>query len=185
MKICSFKECTNKAVCKGYCDKHYRRFKKFGDASKVITFIPKQCSATNCERQSKVKGFCDMHFRRFIKNGTTELIKEKVSCSIDDCQNKHCAKGLCRMHYEMTRQNIIIDDKAKSLINDHSGLCDICGAAKAGYGRKGFCIDHDHKTGIVRGMLCQKCNIGLGNFNDNLELLEKAIKYLALSRNML
>lgn len=39
-------------------------------------------------------------------------------------------------------------------------------------------IDHCHKTGIVRGLLCNQCNAGLGMFRDNLSNLEKAIGYL-------
>ena len=58
------------------------------------------------------------------------------------------------------------------------GKCDICSTDIPGFGRKKLCIDHDHTTGAFRGMLCQKCNLGLGNFNDDPNLLKKAIKYL-------
>lgn len=39
-------------------------------------------------------------------------------------------------------------------------------------------IDHDHKTGKVRGILCPQCNFGLGNFVDSIELLKAATEYL-------
>lgn len=39
-------------------------------------------------------------------------------------------------------------------------------------------MDHNHSTGKFRGLLCKKCNLGLGNFNDSPELLQKAIEYL-------
>lgn len=41
-----------------------------------------------------------------------------------------------------------------------------------------LCIDHCHKTGIVRGLLCHDCNTGLGKFKDSMELLFKAAAYL-------
>lgn len=39
-------------------------------------------------------------------------------------------------------------------------------------------IDHDHKTGKVRGILCQGCNLGLGGFRDNPGYLLSALSYL-------
>lgn len=40
------------------------------------------------------------------------------------------------------------------------------------------CVDHCHKTGRIRGLLCDSCNIGLGKFKDTIDIMEKAIKYL-------
>lgn len=44
--------------------------------------------------------------------------------------------------------------------------------------KKSLHCDHDHRSGIFRGLLCDKCNKGLGFFLDNTQLLENAIQYL-------
>lgn len=61
------------------------------------------------------------------------------------------------------------------MLAKQSNLCAICGGKDAG---KVLCVDHDHTTGKVRGMLCGNCNIGLGNFKDSPKILESAIAYL-------
>lgn len=43
---------------------------------------------------------------------------------------------------------------------------------------KHTCIDHDHSTGEIRGVLCSSCNKGLGFFKDSIDLLEASISYL-------
>jgi hypothetical protein len=42
-------------------------------------------------------------------------------------------------------------------------------------------VDHCHKTGIVRGLLCVQCNLAIGQFNDNPEIVKIAAKYLELN----
>lgn len=44
--------------------------------------------------------------------------------------------------------------------------------------QKRLALDHCHQTNKIRGILCGKCNIGLGYFDDNIDLLEKAAQYL-------
>ncbi len=63
----------------------------------------------------------------------------------------------------------------KKLLKKQGGKCAICRMFEK---KRRMSVDHCHKTGKVRGLLCRTCNIGLGQFKDNPELLKKAIKYL-------
>lgn len=63
------------------------------------------------------------------------------------------------------------------LLTWSDGGCAICGAKK-GRADLRLYIDHDHTTGMVRGLLCNQCNQGLGNFRDDVRLLKIAIAYL-------
>lgn len=64
----------------------------------------------------------------------------------------------------------------QSILSVQGGVCAIC--KKTPSDNISLHVDHDHKTGFIRGLLCYQCNDGLGNFKDNKELLEKAIRYL-------
>jgi hypothetical protein len=61
------------------------------------------------------------------------------------------------------------------------GKCAICGVHEAYAPRKRLAVDHDHRTGAIRGLLCGNCNVGLGQFKDSPELLAAAIRYLEAS----
>ncbi len=72
----------------------------------------------------------------------------------------------------------ITAEKYDSMLKEQNNSCAICQSpVPQGAGR--FHVDHDHKTGQVRGLLCNNCNLGLGFFADNIDKLTKAAKYLA------
>lgn len=75
------------------------------------------------------------------------------------------------------RFGLSIDDYNR-MLQQQNNCCAICQTTTPRGRFNSFCIDHDHKTGRVRGLLCFKCNLGLGNFNDQTELLLKAKDYL-------
>lgn len=56
--------------------------------------------------------------------------------------------------------------------------CKICGTDKPNKHNKSFFIDHCHKGGEIRGLLCGNCNLGIGNFKDDTALMSKAIEYI-------
>ena len=56
------------------------------------------------------------------------------------------------------------------------GRCKIC--SKKFKNPSDACIDHNHDTQKIRGLLCRKCNFGISNFNDNPKLTARATEYL-------
>lgn len=62
-------------------------------------------------------------------------------------------------------------------LSEQGNACAICGSSTPG-GKGEFHADHNHKTSQPRGVLCHNCNVALGNFKDNLEILKAAIEYL-------
>lgn len=64
-----------------------------------------------------------------------------------------------------------------SMEAEQGGCCAVCRTDSPG-GRGGWHVDHNHVTGKVRGLLCNRCNMGLGYFKDDPLLLERAADYL-------
>ena len=68
-------------------------------------------------------------------------------------------------------------DFYEHLLERQDGACGICGRDPDEMARS-LAVDHDHLTGMVRGLLCINCNSGLGQFKDSPDLLIRAAEYL-------
>lgn len=64
-----------------------------------------------------------------------------------------------------------------ALLTEQGGVCACCGAIENGNGKR-FYVDHDHESGQVRGLVCHKCNAGIGALGDTLEGVQRAVDYL-------
>ena len=72
----------------------------------------------------------------------------------------------------------ITPEQYELMLERQSGKCAICAAKKPGGRTKLFFIDHCHTKGHIRGLLCMRCNTGLGLFFDNPKFLSNAATYL-------
>ena len=61
------------------------------------------------------------------------------------------------------------------MLERQNGRCAFCGRLP---GKQNLCVDHDHETGRVRGLLCRGCNGALGRLGDTSTALERIIRYL-------
>lgn len=79
--------------------------------------------------------------------------------------------------YQIQRRYGISGEQYETMLTEQEYSCKICGCSVEDNG-KSLAVDHCHDTGKVRDLLCHNCNVGLGNFKDNVELMMKAIEYL-------
>jgi len=114
--------------------------------------------------------------------------------SVADFGKKQCDATLyrsnCRQCLNQTRAEYglkkalelhgLTDDEYRAMFEAQGGACAICRSLGKGKGQafRPLCIDHDHRTGKVRGLLCDRCNLGIGNFDDDARRLEGAAAYV-------
>lgn len=116
--------------------------------------MPARCSHKPCSRTPE-PGFktCDQclkHNRAYKKTHQRRMdLKRKYGLSLQD-----------------------YDD----LLESQDGLCAIC--KRPPVEGRNLAVDHDHSTGVIRGLLCHNCNVAIGNFGESLEIIKAAVVYL-------
>jgi hypothetical protein len=85
--------------------------------------------------------------------------------------------GLEKEDARLQREYGISQDDLNALIEFQNGQCGICFKTFK-IDTKTMNVDHDHNTGIVRGVLCSSCNTGLGQLGDSIDGIKRALYYL-------
>ena len=78
---------------------------------------------------------------------------------------------------KLLRQYGISLEKYRETLDSQNGKCIICGKSETENGKM-LAVDHDHKTGKVRGLLCNNCNVAVGFMQDDPSLALKINQYL-------
>lgn len=85
-----------------------------------------------------------------------------------------------------TRFDITLDEYKSKLLQQR-GVCVICGQPETATSRgkvKLLSVDHNHSNGQIRGLLCDKCNHLIGNANEDIAVLDSAIRYISFYDNI-
>lgn len=86
--------------------------------------------------------------------------------------NSHCRDCQAK---RLRKERYGIDDvKFQELLKTHNNSCALCFVGPEGT----LCVDHNHRTGGIRGILCWQCNAALGKLGDNLQGIMKVVRYL-------
>lgn len=138
----------------------------------------KTCS--KCRHEKPVNAY---HKNRAMPDGLHSQCKECNSEARSAYRKRHPEHSKKwwkeNPHYALSRQGVDIDQgKYERLLAEQGGKCAICEYRPA-EGERRLCVDHDHNTLAVRGLLCNPCNVALGYMRDDPKRLEAAARYLA------
>ena len=144
--------------------------------------MTKTCSKCRFEKPIE-----DFHINRKSKDGKQHRCKE---CSKELTQaatkvwrtNNPTAASASNIRTKIKLKYGLTLEEITKLLDTQNGCCAICDepiSFIANDKRSKPHVDHDHETGIVRGLLCLTCNTGLGMFRDSKNLLEQASVYLS------
>lgn len=158
----------------------------------------KLCQVEGCDRPLLAKSMCNMHYKRVARNGSTEKL-ERVSptfthrictaCGIEKeieffykrgtgfaAECKPCY-GIRQRGATLLRKFGLTLEQYDEMLAAQDGCCSICKSDATIEGHS-FDVDHDHKTGKVRGILCRTCNLMLGAGKDDPDILYAGWRYL-------
>lgn len=129
-----------------------------------------------CSECGQFKPWSEFHKRNNLTTG------HAAHCKI--CRRRRTRRDMENgsiRNRELKRKYGIDLETYQIYCNEQGDSCAICGTMEKGTARgraRYWSVDHDHETGEVRGLLCQKCNGLLGLVNDDIRVLERAILYL-------
>ena len=135
----------------------------------------KKCIKCKCNKQ--LKEFCKDNSR---KDGLQLICKEckKKLGATHYIKNKEKIKSQVRI-YDLKVDHGITIEMFNEMFENQNGCCYICGKHQKDLNRS-LCVDHNHTTGQIRGLLCHSCNFILGFAYENIDTLKKSIEYLEI-----
>lgn len=135
---------------------------------------PKRMAECHPDRKHHGKGLCIRCYQNATQRNWARKNPEKVKIRLEKWRRNNPEKIYA--HRLKNRYGLSLDD-LKERLESQSGQCAICGTLD-----RVLNVDHSHTTGFVRGLLCRPCNNGLGDFKDDPNVLQAAIRYLENAR---
>jgi hypothetical protein len=166
----------------------------------------KLCIEDGCETAQFCRKLCNKHYQFHKYHGTLDSISPNtkhsitnvdLSAMVGDCSICGPAAGVMmvsltqlrcktKAKHHKRRKLLYAGDKRiptheinaayTKMYADQGGVCAVCG--KVNPDDSSLAVDHCHETGKIRGLLCSKCNSGIGMLGDNIEGLQAALDYL-------
>lgn len=185
--MCSVEGCGRvEKLRRTWCALHYTRWKRHGDP--LVTKNPNLYRSTVCiecgvdlpsvhQARKRCETCVVVVKRRRWREEYHRQPKEQILARMRAYREANPEKldQQARKWYLRKMYGISVEDYDE-LVAKQKGLCLIC--EQLDTSGKRLAVDHHHDTGLVRGLLCARCNLGLGYFTDDPERLRRAAAYL-------
>jgi len=142
----------------------------------MLNCVNKQCG--KCRKTFPIKD----HFLQFKKDDGSVMYVCKLSDKLIEKLRKREKYGdfkspKRKKHNNLKKKYGIGLDDYNKMFEMQKGCCAICGIHQS-QTFKALSVDHDHKTGKIRELLCNSCNTSIGLLKENVSIFESAIEYL-------
>ena len=178
-------------VCEAHCQQRRRNIWQ-PLRTRRGTWTGKRCGGPQCDHPAKEHGLCQGHRLQQRKGRPLQPLRKSAphgsnvgkTCEAPLCRGARCSseRQLCNSHVKSAPDAGALRD----LFEVQGGACAICRAPFTPC--RMYRVDHDHRCcppaqrklcgNCTRGLLCGPCNLGMGNFQDNPEMLHRAATYL-------
>lgn len=145
----------------------------FGKSSKSPDGLRSECKPCRSKEYKERRG---LRKEYFLKKEQERRIRNRESIRLSNKKYSKKTK-MKRFAYFLERKYGINIKDYDRMFEEQNGKCDICKKDQDTFDRR-LCVDHCHRTGVVRGLLCDKCNRLIGQANDNIDILNNSIEYL-------
>lgn len=162
---CSSKQCTMCGEVKRLDDYH----------SSIATPDGKQSRCKVCKLKANKKW-------RDSNRGKVALAKKNYAIRNWEAIREHRRRYMAsrkveaseyRRRWNLAKRYGLTIDQFTEILDSQGGCCAVCGAKEVRQ-----VVDHDHETGMVRGILCVRCNVSIGGLGDTVDGVMRALKYL-------
>lgn len=135
-----------------------------------------------CTKCLYTKSVKDFYKDKSRKDGRTTWCKACIKAKNTDWIKNNKTKHTRIAFNSVLKTKYNLDIEAyEYMLKIQDGKCETCGCTESIAGRR-LCVDHDHATGKIRGLLCHSCNTALGMVGDDPDVLQRLILYLILHK---